>query len=75
METKRYYEARDMANYILEGHNMSETAEEFDVSRSTVGRHLKYLSEYGFGDNEKLKKNQILYAKVYKKIHSKKKSK
>ena len=73
MKTRRYYDAYEMAQYILDNHNMSETAEEFELSRATVNRHLNYLAEYGFG--EELEKNKKLYAKVYNKIHKKKKSK
>lgn len=70
MKTRRYYDAYEMAQYILDNHNMSETAEEFELSRATVNRHLNYLAEYGFG--EELEKNKKLYAKVYNKIHKKK---
>ena len=69
MKTRRYYDAYEMAQYILDNHNMSETAEEFELSRATVNRHLNYLAEYGFG--EELEKNKKLYAKVYNKIHKK----
>ena len=67
MKTRKYYDAYAMAQYI------SETAEEFEVSRATVNRHLNYLAGYGFG--KELEKNKKLYAKVYNKIHGKKKSK
>ena len=49
MKTRKYYDAYAMAQYILDNHNMSETAEEFEVSRATVNRHLNYLAGYGFG--------------------------
>ena len=73
MKTRKYYDAYAMAQYILDNHNMSETAEEFEVSRATVNRHLNYLAGYGFG--KEIEKNKKLYTKVYNKIHGNKKSK
>lgn len=43
------YEARGMIQFILEGHNKKETADEFGVSRDTVNRRLislGYTYEY-----------------------------
>ena len=37
------YEARSMVQFILEGHNEKETAEEFGVSRETVAKRIKSL--------------------------------
>lgn len=37
------YEARSMVQFILEGHNKEETAEEFEVSCGTVARRIKSL--------------------------------
>lgn len=37
------YEARCMAQFILEGHDEQQTADEFDTSRETVRRRLKSI--------------------------------
>lgn len=42
------YEARSIVQFILEGHNKEETAEEFKVSRETVARRIKSLG-YTYG--------------------------
>lgn len=37
-------EAKEMANYILKGHNLEQTATRFDTSKETVRRRLNLLS-------------------------------
>lgn len=38
-----FYEAKGMAQYILEGHNLQETADEFGVQKTQVRRRLKLI--------------------------------
>lgn len=37
------YEAKSMAQFILEGHDEQETADEFGTGRTTVRRRLKSI--------------------------------
>lgn len=37
------YEAKSMAQFILEGHNLQETANEYGTSRETVRRRLRNI--------------------------------
>ena len=62
MEYKRYYRARGIAEFILEGHSSPEAAKEFGVSTRTVTNDLAFLSRYGYG--KQLAENVKLYKKV-----------
>ena len=63
---ERYNKAVGYANYILEGHTLKETAEEFQVAKDTVHRYLYELNNYGYG--EEAKKNIELLRKVVKQL-------
>lgn len=43
------FEAKGMVQFILEGHNEQETADEFDTSRETVRRRLRSIG-YNYAD-------------------------
>ena len=68
-QRKHYNRAVGIAEFILEGHSIKETSEEFRVSKDLVCRDLEFLAGYGYG--EELRNNRILYLKAKKKIHNK----
>lgn len=44
-----FYEAKGMAHFIVEGHSLQETADEFGVKKEEVRRRLKLIG-YTFTD-------------------------
>lgn len=59
---KRYYRSIGVAEFIAEGHSIAETKEEFGISKDTIGKDLKFLAEYGYGEENK--RNMLLYQKA-----------
>lgn len=68
----RYNRAVGIAQFILEGHTIEETKEEFRVSKTTISRDLNFLAQYGYGKEQE--KNLELYKKtkiqLYRNKHS-----
>ncbi len=62
MKEKRYYRAVGVAEFIVEGHTIAETEEEFGITKCTIQRDLQYLSHFGYG--EELAKNQKLFIRA-----------
>ena len=56
---KRYYRAINVAEFIVEGHTIAETKEEFGISKATVANDLNFLANYGFGEENR--RNLELY--------------
>lgn len=64
-----------IAQCILEGKTIRETAQECGVSKDTVRRDLVELYYSGYGENEiQINKNKLLAWKALKKIENRKKS-
>lgn len=59
---KRYYRAIEIAEFIVEGHTLSETADEFGLCKCTIQRELNYLVQSGYG--EEGNRNILLYKKA-----------
>lgn len=68
MNSKRYNRAVGVAEFIIEGHTISQTMEEFRISKDTIQRDLKYLGENDYGINGK--RNLELYKKAKIQLHS-----
>lgn len=51
-----YNEAVSMKEFILEGHNEKETAEEFGVSTGTVRKRLSYYLNCTYADLAEMRK-------------------
>ena len=59
---KRYNRALSIAEFIVEGHTLKQTAEEFRVSDTTVKRDLEFLISQG--NREEYDRNFKLYIKA-----------
>ena len=59
---RRYYRAVEIANFIIEGHTLAETADEFGLSKCTIQRDLEFLIQNGYG--EESNRNIKLYKKA-----------
>lgn len=69
-----YYRAIGIAEYIIEGHNITQTQEEFGVSRDTISKSLDCLRTFGsFG--KELNRNQLLYVKAKQQLGKNRSSK
>lgn len=62
MSRERYNRAIGIAEFIIEGHTLKETMDEFGVKKDTISRDLVFLAQYGYG--EEAKRNQELYRKA-----------
>ena len=43
MNKKKYYRAVGVAEFIIEGHTIKQTTNEFRISSDTITKDLKYL--------------------------------
>lgn len=67
--TKRYNRDLGIVEFIVEGHTMKQTAEEFKVSEATVNRALKFIITQG--DREEHERNVRLYKKAKMQLRKK----
>lgn len=67
MYNNRYNRAVGIAEFIIEGHTIKETIEEFQVSKETIKRDMIFLQGYGMG--EQLKRNEELFKKVQNQLY------
>lgn len=70
MYSKRYNRAVGIAEFIVEGHTIRETIDEFRVSKETIKRDLIFLQGYGIG--EQAKRNEELFKKVQVQLYQNK---
>lgn len=63
---KRYNRAFGIAEFIVEGHTIRQTIDEFGVSKGTIERDLIFLAQFGYG--EEAKKNMELYKRAKRQL-------
>ena len=52
MNINKYYRAVGIAEFIIEGHTLDETKEEFRISKDTITRDLNFLLSCLYGNHE-----------------------
>lgn len=62
MNKRRYYREVGIAEFIIEGHTLDQTVEEFGIGKTTIRTDLQDLFQEGLG--EEAKRNQELYKKA-----------
>lgn len=73
IQIKRKNRQVGIAECILEGMTITDTAKEYGISRETVKRDLVELFYEGYGEEERqIKKNKILALRALKEIQKRK---
>ncbi len=65
MNKKKYYRAVGVAEFIIEGHTIKQTTNEFRISSDTITKDLKYLVSCEYGNQ---KENIKLYVRAKKQL-------